>query len=167
MITAVFFSLVLGQAPALQPLEAPPVVDESPTAWSCTADTLRSGRECVFEAEVTPSKPNKEQAASNVRTIQELGRTLCAEAAKAGEGRTDRTLAATCEKKYAAAAERCDLEGTVPIVDAKGRFAPAARACYRAISGVLQETLVSATVGKSALSVPKSAPRPDQGGKSL
>lgn len=171
MITVVFLTLVLGAAPSdgspLQSLEAPPVADESPTAWSCTADTLRAGKECVFEAELTPSQPNKEQAASNVRTIQELGRTLCAEAARVGEGKPDRTLAAACEKKYAAAAERCDLEGTVPIVDSKGRFAPAARACYRAISGVLQETLMSATVGKSALPAAKSAPRPNQGEASL
>jgi hypothetical protein len=155
MLTVVLLSLLLGAAPndgspasSLQSLAAPPVADDSPTTWSCTADTLRSGRECVFEAELTPSEPNRDQAASNVRTIQEMGRTLCAEAAKAraGEARSDRNLAAVCEKKYAAAAERCGLEGTVPVVDSQGRFAPAARACYRAISGALQETQLMATV---------------------
>jgi len=170
MITAVFLSLLLGAGPndgpaasSPQSLEAAPVADESPTAWSCTADTLRAGKECVFEAELTPSDSNKEQAASNIRTIQEMGRTLCAEAARArsGEGKPDRTLAASCEKKYASAAERCGLEGTVPIVDAKGRFAPAARACYRAISGVLQETQMAATVGKSATPSLKSQPSRD------
>ncbi|WP_224248173.1 hypothetical protein [Hyalangium gracile] len=155
MISVVFLSLLLGAAPndgspasSSHSLASPPVVDDSPTAWSCTADTLRSGKECVFEAELTPGEPDKEQAAGNVRTIQQLGRTLCAEAARprAEDGKPDRSLAASCEKKYAAAAERCDLEGTVAIVDAKGRFAPAARACYRAISGVLQETQMMATV---------------------
>jgi hypothetical protein len=155
MVTVVLLSLFLGAAPndgspasSPQSLAAPPVADESPTAWSCTADTLRSGKECVFEAELTPSEPNRDQAASNVRTIQEMGRTLCAEAARprSGEGKPDRNLLSVCEKKYAAAAERCGLEGTVPIVDAKGRFAPAARACYRAISGALQETVMMATV---------------------
>jgi hypothetical protein len=176
MITAVFLSLLLGAGPndgsaasSPQSLEAAPVADESPTAWSCTADTLRSGKECVFEAELTPSDPNKEQAASNIRTIQGMGRTLCAEAARSpsseGEGKPDRTLAATCEKKYASAAERCGLEGTVPIVDAKGRFAPAARACYRAISGVLQETQMAATVGKSA--TPSLKSQPGRGSASL
>jgi hypothetical protein len=174
MLTVVFLSLLLGAAPndgspasSLQSLEAPPVADESPTAWSCTADTLRSGKECVFEAELTAGQPNKDQAASNVRTIQELGRTLCAEAARAGEGKPDRNLAANCEKKYAAAAERCDLGGSVPIVDSKGRFAPEARACYRAISGVLQETQMSVTVGKTATPAPKSEPRPSRGAASL
>jgi hypothetical protein len=158
MLTVVFLSLLLGAAPndgspasSAQSLESPPVADDSPTAWSCTADTLRSGKECVFEAELTPSEPNKEQAAGNVRTIQQMGRTLCAEAAhpRSEDGKPDRNLAASCEKKYASAAERCDLEGTVPIVDSKGRFAPAARACYRAISGVLQETQMMATVAGS------------------
>ena len=167
MITVVFLSLLLGAGPndgsaasSPQSLEAPPVADESPTAWSCTADTLRSGKECVFEAELTPSTPNKDQAANNIRTIQEMARTLCAEAARSpsSEGKPDRNLAATCEKKYASAAERCGLEGTVPIVDAKGRFAPAARACYRAISGVLQETQMTATVSKTAAPAPKSPP---------
>lgn len=167
MITVVFLSLLLGAAPndgsganAAPSLEAPAVADESPTAWSCTADTLRSGKECVFEAELTPANPNKDQAASNVRTIQDMARTLCAEASKtsSSEGKPDRNLAATCEKKYASAAERCSLEGTSPIVDAKGRFAPAARACYRAISGVLQETQMAATVGKTAAPAPKSPP---------
>jgi hypothetical protein len=155
MVTVVFLSLLLGAAPndgtpasSSQSLESPPLVDDSPTAWSCTADTLRSGKECVFEAELTASEPDKDQAASNVKTIQQLGRTLCSEAARprSEDGKPDRSLAAACEKKYAAAAERCSLEGTVPIVDTKGRFAPAARACYRAISGVLQETLMMATV---------------------
>lgn len=174
MLTVVFLSLLLGAAPndgspasSPQSLEAPPVADESPTAWACTADTLRSGKTCVFEAELTASSPNKEQGASNVRTIQELGRPLCAEAARTGEGKPDRNLAATCEKKYAAAAERCDLEGTVPVVDGKGRFAPAARACYRAISGVLQETQMSVTVGKAGTSTPRSEPRPSRGEASL
>lgn len=167
MISVVFLSLLLGAAPndgsgaaSAQSLEAPPVADESPTAWSCTADTLRSGKECVFEAELTPADPNKDQAASNIRTIQDMARTLCAEASKSSstEGKPDRNLATTCEKKYAAAAERCSLEGTSPIVDAKGRFAPSARACYRAISGVLQETQMAASVGKTAAPAPKSPP---------
>jgi hypothetical protein len=156
MVTVVLLSLLLGAGPsdgsepesAAQSLESPPVADESPTGWSCTVDTLRSGKECVFEAETTSSEPGKDQAASNVRMIQEQGRALCAEAAKprSGEGKPDRSLASLCEKKYASAAERCGLEGTAPVVDAKGRFAPAARACYRALAGALQETQLMATV---------------------
>jgi hypothetical protein len=158
MITVVFLSIVLGAAPndgpqasSPQSLESPPLSDDSPTAWSCTADTLRAGKECVFEAELTPAEPNRDQAANNVRTVQGMGKTLCAEAARprSVDGKPDRNLAAVCEKKYASAAERCDLEGTVPVVDSKGRFAPAAKACYRAISGALQETQMMATVSAS------------------
>src|SRR5690349_19820224 len=112
MVSFVFLSLLLGAGPndgspaSRQSLDSPPMADASPTAWSCTADTLRSGQECVFEAELTPGEPNKDQAASNVRTIQGMGRTLCAEAARprSEDGKADRNLAATCEKKYAAAA---------------------------------------------------------------
>lgn len=155
MVTVAFLSLLLSagpndgsQASSLQPLEAPPMADESPTAWSCTVDTLRAGKECVFEAELATAEPNRDQAASNVRTVQGMGRTLCTEAARAqaGDGKPDRALTALCEKKYASAAERCDLEGTVAVVDSKGRFAPAARACYRALSGALQETQMMASV---------------------
>ena len=40
-------------------------------------------------------------------------------------------------------------EGKVPIIDAKGRFAPAARACYRQLSSVLQDTAMMATVASA------------------
>jgi hypothetical protein len=152
MVTIAFLSILLGAGPndgsQASSLESTPMADESPTAWSCTVDTLRSGKECVFEAEVTASEPDREQAASNVRLVQGMGRTLCAEAARprSEEGKPDKALAALCEKKYAAAAERCELEGTVSVIDAKGRFAPAARACYRALAGALQETQMMATV---------------------
>ncbi|HEX8698658.1 MAG TPA: hypothetical protein VF815_07470 [Myxococcaceae bacterium] len=152
MVTIAFLSILLGAGPndgsLASSLEASSVADESPTAWSCTVDTLRSGRECVFEAELTAAAPDRDQAANNLRLVQGLGRTLCAEAARprAEESKPDKTLAALCEKKYAAASERCDLEGAVSVVDAKGRFAPAARACYRALSGALQETQMMATV---------------------
>lgn len=152
MVTLAFLSLLLGAGPAdgsqASSLEAAPLADESPTAWSCTVDTLRSGRECVFEAELTAAEPDRDQAANNLRLVQGMGKTLCADAARPreDEGKPDKALAALCEKKYASASERCDLEGTVSVVDAKGRFAPAARACYRALAGALQETQMMATV---------------------
>jgi hypothetical protein len=155
MVTVAFLSLLLAagpndgsQASSLQSLDASPVADESPTAWSCTVDTLRSGKECVFEAELTHTGPNREQAASNARLVQSMGPALCAEAARPreGEGKPDKALVALCEKKYASATERCELDGTMSVVDSKGRFAPAARACYRALSGALQETQMMATV---------------------
>lgn len=176
MVTVAFLSLLLGagpndgsQASSPQSLEAAPVADESPTAWSCTVDTLRSGKECVFEAELTPGEPNRDQAASNLRLIQGLGRTLCAEAARprSGEGKPDKALVALCEKKYAAATERCELEGSVSVVDAKGRFAPAARACYQALSRALQEIQMMATVAKVLPAPPKSESRPVRGSASL
>lgn len=175
MVTVVLLSMLLGAEPngsqpsSSQSLEAPPVADESPTAWSCTVDTLRSGKECVFEAEVTSSGPNREQAANNVRLVQELGRTLCAEAARprSSEGKADKTLAGACEKKYAAATERCGLEGTVSLIDAKGRFAPAARACYQGLATVLQETQATAAMSNLSAPIIKSEAPPQRGSASL
>ena len=125
----------------------------APTAWSCTADTLRSGKECVFEAELTPAESNKEQASSNVRTIQEHG----PDAVRGGRevprrARASRIATSPPRARRSTPPPRSGAawSGTVSIVDSKGRFAPAARACYRAISAVLQETQMSVTVGKTA-----------------
>jgi hypothetical protein len=159
MLTAVFLSLFLGAAPSdgastvsPQALDAPPVADETPTAWSCTVDTLRAGRECVFEAELTAAEPTREQGSSNVRLVQEMARTLCAEASRSpsdASSPSDRAIASTCERRtLSVAEERCALEETV-LVDAKGRFSPSARACYRALAGVLQEAQMRSTVAKA------------------
>ncbi|HSP77175.1 MAG TPA: hypothetical protein VLQ93_01505 [Myxococcaceae bacterium] len=156
MMTAVLLTLLCSTPDATgaglppEALGAPPRVDETPTAWACTVDTLQAGRECVFEAEVAPSASTDvtAQAAGNVRTLQEIGPTLCAHAAKSPSGAVaDRTLVALCQRNYADAAEdACGLEGSVPVIDARGRFAPAARGCYRRLSAVLQDTLTMATV---------------------
>jgi hypothetical protein len=102
---------------------------------------------------VTPSSSTdvKAQASSNVRTLKDIGPALCTRAAKPPAGAVaDKNLAAQCERKYADAAEdACGLEGAVPIIDAKGRFAPAARACYRQLSTVLQDTAMMATVASA------------------
>ena len=55
-----------------------------------------------------------------------------------------------CERKYSDASEdACGLEGKAPVIDAKGRFAPAARTCYRKLSEVLQEITTMATVASA------------------
>lgn len=157
MITAVILVLLCstpdGVGAALPPeaLGAPPLADESPTAWACTVETLRAGRECVFEAEDTSSTDVRAQSAGNVRSLQDIGPTLCVQAAKPPSGvAADKSLVARCERKFADAAEDwCGLDGTAPVIDAKGRFAPAARACYRQLSQVLQDTAMMATVASA------------------
>ncbi|WP_199242764.1 hypothetical protein [Vitiosangium sp. GDMCC 1.1324] len=157
MITAVLLALLCSAPDAagtpLSPdaLGAPPHADESPTAWACTVETLRAGRECVFEAEVSSSTDVKAQSASNIRSLKEIGHTLCLEAAKPPSGvAADKNLVAQCERKYSEAADdACGLDGKVPIIDAKGRFAPAARACYRQLSSVLQDTAMMAAVASA------------------
>ena len=155
MMTAVLLALLSstpGPGAVLPPeaLGAPPQVDESPTAWACTVETLRAGRECVFEAEMTPAASTnvQAQAASNVRTLKDIGHALCLQAAKPPSGGAlDRHLLEQCERQYTDITEdTCGLDGKVPIIDAKGRFAPAARACYRSLSEMLQEITMKATM---------------------
>ncbi|GHG96256.1 hypothetical protein JJE73_13375 [Comamonas sp. JC664] len=138
-----------GAAPAIPPeaLAAPPVADESPTAWACTVDTLRAGKECVFEADLSAGSPSDAQDTSNKSMLQDVGRALCSEAVgNIREGRPDATLVSLCERRYVTAVDQCGLEGTSFVVDAKGRFAPGARSCYRALANVLQEVQFMATV---------------------
>lgn len=158
MVTAVLLAFLLGQAPqeaarpALPPgaLAAPPVVDDSPTAWACTVDTLREGRECTFEAEPATTTAGAEQSSANVRTLKQAAPALCAEAARPPSGgTTDKALVGLCERLLTPAAEGCGLEGAAPVVDSKGRFDPRARACYRGIARVLQDVNLMAAVGSS------------------
>jgi hypothetical protein len=134
-------------------LGAPPKADESPTAWACTVETLRAGKECVFEAEVSSTRSTdvKAQEASNVRTLVDIGRTLCAKSARtASEAPVDPALVALCTRRFTDTAELwCGLEGSGPVIDAKGRFAPGARACYRGLSEVLQDTSLKAAVASA------------------
>ncbi|CAM3382694.1 hypothetical protein G4177_30090 [Corallococcus sp. ZKHCc1 1396] len=143
-----------GAAPSSLPPEAlgaPPLVDASPTAWACTIDTLRAGKECVFEAELPPSgAPDASVESANIKLLQDASRALCSEAiSHARDGVADPKLVSVCERKYTTVVGRCGLEGQSPVVDAKGRFSPSARACYRALSSVLQEVQLMATVASS------------------
>ncbi|NOK09122.1 MULTISPECIES: hypothetical protein [Corallococcus] len=143
-----------GPAPSSLPPEAlgaPPLVDASPTAWACTIDTLRAGKECVFEAELPPpGAANADQESANVKLLKDASRALCSEAvSNARDGTPDPKLVAVCERKYADVVGRCGIEGNSPVVDAKGRFAPVARACYRALSTVLQDVQLMATVAST------------------
>lgn len=126
------------------PLSAPLVADSSPTAWSCTVETLNSTKDCVFESEVTRSTDLKSQEAENIRFARELAASACGRAVKSGLKKGDAKLTDICQREFSAVAETCGLGGEWPLVDAKGRFAPAARACYIALSEVLQRASFSA-----------------------
>ncbi|RYZ38928.1 MAG: hypothetical protein EOO71_22070 [Myxococcaceae bacterium] len=143
-----------GAAPSSLPPEAmgaPPLVDASPTAWACTIDTLRAGKECVFEAELPPpGAPDANVENANIQLLKDASRALCSEAiSTARDGVADPKLVSVCEGKYATVVGRCGLEGNSSVVDKKGRFSPAARACYRALSSVLQDVQLMASVASS------------------
>jgi hypothetical protein len=129
-------------------------------------ETLREGRECVFEAEVTTSTAVQEQAEGNVRTLRDIAHALCSQAARMpSRPGADKSLVGQCEHKYTEAVEvECGLEGKVPVIDARGRFAPEARGCYRKLSSVLQDITMSAAVtsecgGSCSSSASASPPR--------
>ncbi len=157
MITAVLLALLFsapeGRGEPLPPeaLGAPPQTNPAPTAWACSVETLKSGRECVFEADVTPSTDTQAQASGNIRTLRDIAHTLCLDAARPPSGLApDKNLVAQCERKYSDTSEEaCGLDGKVPVIDARGRFAPAARACYRQLSSVLQDISMMATVASA------------------
>ncbi|HLL54614.1 MAG TPA: hypothetical protein VK447_13770 [Myxococcaceae bacterium] len=136
---------IAGQVPLPGSLSAPPSVDHSPTAWSCNVTTLISGKDCVFEVEEAPSDDTDTaaQEASNIRAARALAPIACGKVARA-HGKEDKKLSDLCQREFAAVAETCGLEGTVPLVDGKGRFAPQARGCYLQLSDVLQRTTFSA-----------------------
>lgn len=146
--------------PDTDSLSAPPRADESPTALACTVESLRQGLECTFESELEPTGGGPEQAASNVRTVQGLGRALCAQAARAaGSGAVDAPLAAACERRFSSAAEGCGLDGRVVVVDGKGRFVPQARECYLGLAAVLQEVEALAATARV---LPQDRPQPEE-----
>ncbi|XXF81325.1 hypothetical protein P2318_16660 [Myxococcaceae bacterium GXIMD 01537] len=124
------------------------MADESPTAYACTVDTLREGKECIFETEPSTGAPSADQAAANVRALKEAAPALCAEAASPPTGGApDRALVSLCERQFTPAAEACGLEGEVAVVDNKGRFAPKARSCYRGLARVLQDVGMMSAMG--------------------
>jgi len=135
------------KAPAPGSLSAPPQAEPSPTAWSCTVETLSSGKDCIFESKArksTDQDPSAQEAA-NVRTVRELAPQVCGRAARSG-GKADKVLVDMCQRQFSAAAETCGLSGELPLLDEKGRFAPAARACYVALSEVLQKASFAASI---------------------
>ena len=101
--------------------QLPPAADSSHTGFSCTVNTLISGKDCVFESD-----------AAQAAVRDSLGKSF-------PQGAVD-----LCEKEFGAAAQKCGVKGQWQLVDASGRFAPTALACYRALAHVLQRTSVVA-----------------------
>jgi hypothetical protein len=138
--------LTLGWAWATEPdqrLGAPPHVDDSPTAFSCTLETLLSGTVCVFEGNPAPALP-----AEPAWTMPDAGRQLCAAGARApGFARADAALLAWCQAETVKAIRRC-TDSPARLLDGSGRFLPSARSCYAAIGEVLAKArTLAATSG--------------------
>lgn len=139
-------ALVVGfawSAMAIKP-KAPPrpeAPNEKPTAWACSVETLVKEKKCFLEAEVAKSPTPEKQARSNVQQIAALADRACrAVAVISGDAIPDKVLFPSCQKEFVATASLCTLDGKVPILDARGRFAPEGRECYRSLATVLRKT---------------------------
>jgi hypothetical protein len=107
-------------------------------------DTLISGKDCVFESEDgSASTDVAAQEAQNIRFARELATAACGRVARSN-GRVDKQLSQLCQREFSAAADSCGLEGASPLIDGKGRFAPAARACYLTLADVLHRITFTA-----------------------
>ncbi len=125
--------LLLAQLSPATPMNKRGAADESPTAFACTVETLKKGTECTFEAD-PPGPSNAQQAELNRKAALNLAAPLCAQASKSGrQSKADPALLELCRREFASAAEACAGEAA-PLFDAKGRFEPDARECYRALA---------------------------------
>lgn len=121
--------------------------DPGPTGFSCTPETLLSGAECVFESAAEAAADRGAQALENRRLAQQIAEAACVASARVrGEVDPDAALLALCKEEVGPVAAGCAVEGRRPLLDAHGRFAPEARACYLALAEVLQRTRLMASV---------------------
>lgn len=139
---------------------APPRMpaDESPTQFACTVEKLLKGERCAWEYEGAAAAPSPSVAAENSRKAAAIARG-CAEAAThADASHPDAALLKGCEAEIAKLSfePRCTLEGRLPLADADGRLATAARACVDALLRVVTRTRVAA-----APETPSAAPAHD------
>ncbi len=140
IVAAVALALASAAAAQVDPGPPPPAgqVDASPTPWSCTVDTLLSGDDCVFETEARASANPEQQALENARAAARLADRACARASRpALEPVADPSVLAACKKDFVERAMACGVDGTHPLLDGRGRFAPGMRICYYAMSEVL------------------------------
>jgi hypothetical protein len=107
-----------------------------PSGWGCTADTLASGERCIFEG--TAPEGARADPQENVKAMSALADAVCAlhlkpsERSAASDAVRDRCKA----EVQSAAREACAVPSA--LRDDDGRFVPAAKGCYRALTEVRQ-----------------------------
>lgn len=134
--------------PAADPrLYAPPSTRQDATAFACSAETLVSGADCILESESPAAAPSAAQEKDNLALAASLSAWACAAVARPpAAASADRDVQAQCEKAFKERALGCGAGGVRPLLDAQGRFAPEARACYAELGVVLASTRTQAAV---------------------
>lgn len=124
--------------------------DASPTAFSCSVDTLLADRPCYFESLAARSARPREQGRENVRRAAALAADACDRAARPpGLPRPEAAVLDACKKEMAQAVEMCAEEGEYALLDAEDRFSAAAKPCYRAMVLALSKVrLMAATTAR-------------------
>jgi hypothetical protein len=146
-VSLVWSALAVAEEPHedLPPLNEQQPVDSSPTAYSCTGETLVKGTRCSFDGEGGKATP-----AQNLGLIKTLAPEACTSAVKNDPGdRKSREMHKLCVKSFVDEAEtNCDLEGA-RLVDGEGRFTRDGRGCYTRLAETLQRSTVRASVASS------------------
>jgi hypothetical protein len=143
ILTAVLAAapLARGQEPksAADPrLYAEPSADTSATGWACTAETLETGAECVFESQAGPAADPARQAIENAAAAARLGERLCRDASRhPWDPIPDPDVLAACRRIFAENAMACGAHGERALLDEAGRFGAEFRVCYAAMGEAL------------------------------
>jgi len=119
--------LFAAARPSAGKLFDPPRVDDSPTAYACSAQSLAAGEDCVFEGKAGA----RASAAANASRLTALAEPTCAAALSTASPADASALRAGCVARMTAAARACAVDGA--LVDGEGRFTEAARTCYHAL----------------------------------
>jgi len=124
----------------------PPRVDDAPTAFACTAKTLASGSQCVFEGK----GGSRSSAAQNADRLRALGPETCTAAVKDAEAADAPVLQRACLSRIDAAAQRCAAEGA--FLDESGHFTSDGAACYRSLADARSQAQSLASAAPSCCS---------------
>lgn len=139
---------VLHPPPAADPrLYAPPSARPEASGFACSAETLVSGVDCIMESDAPAATATAAQAQDNRAVAAALATWACAAVSRpTPEATADPSVQAQCERAFKERALECGAAGARPLLDAQGRFAPEARACYAALGLVLAAARTQAAV---------------------
>ena len=132
-------ALLLIAQQGLPKVPPPMRVDEEPSAFACSYETVLRGAACTYEAAVTDG-----DARENSRAAALAGQRACAVEAGRDEG-----LRKDCEKAVAEASLSSKCAVSSRLADSQGRLAPPAQACAEMLRAAVSQTSRAAALSLS------------------